>query len=110
MGGRTAEVVRTAGGAIVRSRTRVYDEFGRLLQAVGAASQVTAFAYDEHSNLTALTDGVSNRFTVSIYGDSASYSFTVTVHPIESRSPGIRSLTSGGQRSSFPYHIWPFSG
>ncbi|MCG8360299.1 MAG: DUF6531 domain-containing protein, partial [Kiloniellales bacterium] len=61
MGGRTAEVVKASGGTIERSQTRVYDELGRLLESVGAASQKTLFAYDKNSNLASLTDGVNNQ-------------------------------------------------
>jgi YD repeat-containing protein len=59
MGNRTVEVLRADGGAIVRSQTRAFDELGRLLEHLGAASQVTAFGYDTNGNLTSTTDPLS---------------------------------------------------
>ncbi len=56
MGSVTGEVLRSDTGAIVRSQTRVFDELGRLLQQVGAATQTTTFGYDLNSNLTSITD------------------------------------------------------
>jgi RHS repeat-associated protein len=59
MGNRTAEVLRSATGAIVRDQSGVFDELGRLLQSIGAGNQVTAFGYDTNSNQTSVTDPLS---------------------------------------------------
>jgi YD repeat-containing protein len=47
MGDRTAENIKNSGGTIVKSLTRTYDELGRLLHSIGAASQTTAYVYDK---------------------------------------------------------------
>src|SRR3546814_19284706 len=39
MGNRTAEVLRSDSGTIVRSQSQICDELGRLLQSIGAGSQ-----------------------------------------------------------------------
>jgi RHS repeat-associated protein len=56
MGDPTAIVVKTAGGAIVQQQSFVYDELGRLIQAVGAGAQTTGFGYDKVDNPTSVTD------------------------------------------------------
>ncbi len=56
MGNRTAETVKSETGAIIRSQTATFDEIGRMLQSLGAASQTTVFAYDDDSNLESTTD------------------------------------------------------
>ncbi|WP_420347619.1 RHS repeat-associated core domain-containing protein [Pelagibius sp.] len=63
MGNVTGEVLRSDTGAIVRSQTRVFDELGRLLQQVGAATQTTTFGYDLNSNLTSITDPLNGPTT-----------------------------------------------
>jgi len=39
-----------------------YDEIGRLLNAIGASSQTTIYAYDRTDNLTQITDPRSNLY------------------------------------------------
>jgi len=66
MGNRTAENIKATGGAIVKSMTHTYDELGRLLRNIGAASQTTAFAYDKNDNVTSITDPL-NSVTAQAY-------------------------------------------
>jgi YD repeat-containing protein len=73
MGNRTAEKIRSSGGGIVKSMTRTYDELGRLLQNIGADSQVTAYEYDKNGNLTEITDPLSG-VTVQAYDASTASS------------------------------------
>jgi RHS repeat-associated protein len=52
--------VRTSGGTITRTQSRVFDEMSRLIRDVGAASQITAYGYDKNSNLTSVTDPLTH--------------------------------------------------
>jgi RHS repeat-associated protein len=56
MGNRTAELVKSATGVIVRQKTRAFDELGRMLRDVGAAGQTWTYAYDHNGNAVTLTD------------------------------------------------------
>ncbi len=66
MGNRTAEAVKADGGAIARSQSWVYDELGRLLRHLGAASQQTTYAYDFNGNTVSVTDPLT-RVTQNAY-------------------------------------------
>jgi RHS repeat-associated protein len=59
MGNRTAETIKNSGGSIVKSMSHTYDELGRLLENIGADSQVIAFEYDKNDNVTEITDPLS---------------------------------------------------
>jgi RHS repeat-associated protein len=59
MGHRTAEAVKANGGAVARSQSWVFDELGRLLRHLGAASQQTEYAYDLNGNTVSVTDPLS---------------------------------------------------
>jgi RHS repeat-associated protein len=52
----TAVAVATSGSSITNEQTYAYDELGRVIQAVGAASQTTGLAYNKVDDLTGLTD------------------------------------------------------
>jgi RHS repeat-associated protein len=52
----------TAGGTITGQMTMVYDELGRLLRSIGAATQTTTFAYDRTDLNTQVTDPRSNLY------------------------------------------------
>lgn len=56
LGDPTSVTVRTAGSTITRQQNFVYDELGRVIQAIGAGSQTTGFAYDKVDNLKTVTD------------------------------------------------------
>ena len=56
MGNRTGETVKSADGTIKRTQTNTFDELGRLLQSIGAASQTWTYGYDKNGNLETITD------------------------------------------------------
>jgi RHS repeat-associated protein len=60
MGDITAQRVKNAGGTTLLSQTATYDELGRLLTFVGAASQTWTGAYDKADNPVSVTDPRSN--------------------------------------------------
>ncbi len=51
-----ALVTASAAGAITQAHASAYDEWGRILQSIGAAAQAWNLAYDNLSNLTSVTD------------------------------------------------------
>jgi YD repeat-containing protein len=53
MGNRTREEVRDPAGALAQARTREYSNLNRLAREIGAAGQVTQYAYDPQGNLPA---------------------------------------------------------
>ena len=59
----TATTVKSAGGAIVRQQSALFDELGRLMRSIGAASQTVDYDYDRTNNLTVVTDPRSNLFS-----------------------------------------------
>ncbi|MEX2648141.1 MAG: hypothetical protein WD673_03910, partial [Alphaproteobacteria bacterium] len=63
MGSRTADAIKAAGGAVTYSHTRAYDELGRLLRNIGAASQTWTYAYDLDGNLTGITDPLNKAWS-----------------------------------------------
>jgi YD repeat-containing protein len=63
MGNRTREEVRDPAGALAQARTREYSNLNRLAREIGAAGQVTQYAYDPQGNLTALTDPLNKTTT-----------------------------------------------
>lgn len=54
MGNRTLEEVRDPANALAQTRSRVYSSLNRLAQEIGAAGQMTAYAYDNQGNVTAI--------------------------------------------------------
>jgi YD repeat-containing protein len=60
MGNRVKEQVSDPGNALVQTRSRVYNGLNRLVQDIGAASQVTQYGYDNQGNLTSITDPLSH--------------------------------------------------
>jgi RHS repeat-associated protein len=56
LGGRTATVTRSASSTITKQETATFDELGRVLTNVGAASQTTTHAYDKDNNEITTTD------------------------------------------------------
>lgn len=61
----TSLTIKTAGATTVAQQTYAYDELARLIQAVGAGSQTTGFAYDKVSNNTSVTDARGKVFQAS---------------------------------------------
>lgn len=59
MGNRTQEVVKSSTSTIVRTQTATFDELGRMLQSIGAASQTTSYGYDADGNAISVTDARS---------------------------------------------------
>lgn len=62
-GNRTTENVQDESNTLVRTRDRVYDQLGRLMQDIGAAGQTTTYAYDGNGNPIAATDPLGNTTT-----------------------------------------------
>jgi RHS repeat-associated protein len=60
LGNITAQRVKNSGGTTLKSQTATFDELGRLLTFVGAASQTWTHGYDKNDNQTAVTDPRSN--------------------------------------------------
>lgn len=56
MGNKTKIDVKTSGGTIKRTQTATFDELGRMLSSIGAASQTTQYSYDKDNNQISLTD------------------------------------------------------
>ena len=56
MGNRTATVIKSAASVITRQQSATFDELGRVMANIGAASQTTTHAYDLDSNEIATTD------------------------------------------------------
>ncbi len=56
LGEATAREVRAAAGALTSSGEQAFDELGRLIRQIGAASQSAILAYDKVGNLTQVTD------------------------------------------------------
>jgi YD repeat-containing protein len=66
MGNRTAEQVFDPSNSLAQTRSRVFNNLDRLFQEIGAASQVTQYAYDNQGNVTGVTDPLS-RVTGNAY-------------------------------------------
>jgi RHS repeat-associated protein len=56
MGLPTQVLTKSSGGSVIGAAQAVYDEIGRLLTSIGAASQETDYAYDRVGNVTGITD------------------------------------------------------
>ena len=54
-GNRTAEEVFDEQAMLVKTQTRLFDELSRLVESLGAESQLTKFGYDLNDNLTSTT-------------------------------------------------------
>lgn len=65
MGDPTSLTVRTSGSTVTQQMSFVYDELGRLIQAIGAGSETTGFAYDKVDNQTGVTDARGKLFQTS---------------------------------------------
>jgi YD repeat-containing protein len=59
MGNRTQEQVFDPSSTLAQTRSRVFNNLNRLFQEIGAASQVTQYAYDDQGNVTSVTDPLS---------------------------------------------------
>jgi len=62
LGGITAQRVKNPSGSILLAQSATFDELGRLLTFVGAASQTWTSAYDKTNNRVAVTDPRSRVF------------------------------------------------
>ena len=65
LGNRIREDVKDPGGALSRTRSRVYDEMNRLVQEIGDEHQTTLYAYDANGNPVSTTDPNGNPTTQS---------------------------------------------
>lgn len=66
MGNRTQEQVFDPGNNLAQTRSRVFDSLNRLFQEIGAATQVTEYAYDNQGNVTSVKDPL-NKVTANAY-------------------------------------------
>ncbi len=65
MGNRITEDVFDPADRLTRTRRRIYDAQNRLTNDIGAADQVSAYAYDLFGNLTTMTDPLSRKSELS---------------------------------------------
>ncbi len=56
LGNRTATVVKSATSTITKQQTATFDELGRVMANIGAASQTTSYTYDLDNNQVTTTD------------------------------------------------------
>jgi len=56
LGDRTATVVKSASSVVTKQQSATFDELGRVLANIGAASQTTSYTYDPDSNEITTTD------------------------------------------------------
>ena len=63
LGNITAQNTRNSGGSIVKTQSAVFDQLGRMLQQIGAASQKTTYGYDANGNRVSIQDGLTNTTT-----------------------------------------------
>lgn len=63
-----SRTVKTSADAIVLQQTQAFDELGRLLRQVGAASQTATFGYDKTDLLKTVTDPRSTLFSYAYDG------------------------------------------
>jgi YD repeat-containing protein len=68
MGNRTSEAIKAAGGITKRTQARAFDELGRLLQSIGAASQTFGYGYDPNGNVTSEADGLGRTWAYAFDG------------------------------------------
>jgi YD repeat-containing protein len=66
MGNRTQEQVFDPGNDLAQTRSRVFNNLNRLFQDLGAAAQVTEYAYDNQGNVTSVKDPL-NKVTANAY-------------------------------------------
>ena len=65
-GNRTAENVYDSTNTLRRTQSRVYNQLGRLIEAIGAQAQTTAYGYDGNGNPISVTDPL-NRLTTQAF-------------------------------------------
>lgn len=63
MGNATSTVITRSNATTAFQRSQAFDELGRLIRSIGAASQTHSFGYDRTSNLVSVTDPRSNVFS-----------------------------------------------
>lgn len=63
MGNVTSRSIKDPANTVTFTQSQAYDELGRLLRQIGAATQTTVFAYDKTDNLKTVTDPRSNVYT-----------------------------------------------
>ncbi len=66
MGNRTQEQVFDPGNALAQTRSRVYNSLSRLVQEIGAASQTTAYTYDNQGNVTQIDGPLAGTGDVTV--------------------------------------------
>src|SRR5436190_23845324 len=59
----TSTVVKSASAPMVKQQSALFDELGRLMRSIGAASQQTNYGYDRTDKLVSVTDPRSNLYS-----------------------------------------------
>ena len=52
----TSTVLKSTGATVVKQQSALFDELGRLMRSIGAASQQTSYGYDRTDKLVSVTD------------------------------------------------------
>lgn len=91
-GNRTLEEVRDPSNQLAQTRSRIYNSLNRLNQEIGAASQTTAYGYDNQGNLTSIDGPLTGT------GDTATNTYDALNRLATSLSP------TGGGTTTYGYN------
>lgn len=111
LGNRTATVVRNVSSTITKQESATFDELGRIMASIGAASQTTAYTYDLNNNRVSMTDPRSKLYGYAfdalnrLYQETDPDSFT-TVSAFDAQDNTVsvtdaRSLVTSYIRNGF---------
>jgi RHS repeat-associated protein len=111
LGNATATVIKNSGSTITKQQTATFDELGRIMASIGAASQTTAFTYDLNDNQVTTMDPRSKLYGHAFDAlnrlyqetDPNSYQTTTTFNPSDDPTAvaDARSLTTTYVRDGF---------
>lgn len=82
MGNRTQEQVFDPANVLAQTRSRVYNSLNRLVQEIGAASQTTAYTYDNQGNVTQIDGPLSGTVDVTVNAYDALNRLTQITDPL----------------------------
>jgi YD repeat-containing protein len=81
-----------AAAAVSQSHTAMYDDWGRITQSIGAASQIWALGYDNLNNLTSVTDPLLSGQTSP---NTRHYAFDALNRQVTATDPESHAVTYG---------------